>query len=404
MVAGNLIALLILMNEVRAQDTEGYIYGRVKTLDNMYEGQIRWGEEETFWSDQFDAAKIKDKDLEEYREKLKKETSSDWSNFDWDIKSIWEDKVGLVHQFTCQFGDIMSIMNHSRSKVILELKNGEKKLLNGDGYNDIGAELIIYDKELGEISVDWDRVMRVDFLATPKNLKVQAGTPIFGTVETFRKGTFTGLIQWDHDERLGAQKLDGDSDNRDISIPFSEVKYIEKSGNGSKVVLFSGKDYLLVNSNDVNSENRGIIVDVADIGRVDIPWRYFRSVTLKQNPGSGPSYDTYKAPSGLKGKVYTVRDDTFEGRILFDIDEAWEVEMVEGSDDGVQYEVPMRNIKAMLPKNYNYSMVELRNGERILLGDGRDVSDKNDGLLVFNRKSSEPDYIPWKDIVEIIFD
>ena len=48
-------------------------------------------------------------------------------------------------------------------------------------------------------------------------------------------------------------------------------------------------------------------------------------------------------------------------------------------------------------------MVTFRNGRSMLLGDSQDVSDKNDGLLVFT-DNGDPSYIPWDDIDEISFD
>ena len=118
----------------------------------------------------------------------------------------------------------------------------------------------------------------------------------------------------------------------------------------------------------------------------------------------GPGYNTYERPEGLFGTVYTVGEERFTGKIIFDIDEAWELEILEGKDDGVEYQIPFRNIKSIVPKNYNFSMIELKNGDKILLGDQRDVSDDNDGLLVYASPDSKPEYISWSKIAEIVFD
>ncbi|MFT7282032.1 MAG: hypothetical protein ACI9DM_001762, partial [Cyclobacteriaceae bacterium] len=60
-ILGHVIAFLILMTEVKAQSVtaDGYIYGKVTTFDNQYEGLIRWDDEEIFWFDHFNASKTK---------------------------------------------------------------------------------------------------------------------------------------------------------------------------------------------------------------------------------------------------------------------------------------------------------------------------------------------------------
>ncbi|MEQ8469741.1 MAG: hypothetical protein RIC35_01070 [Marinoscillum sp.] len=403
LVLGNLIAFLIVVQEIKAQDSQGYIYGKVTTIDNKeYKGRIRWGSEEAFWHNYFNAAKTKESQHAQYGDK--KDEEWDWTDFNWDFKSIWSDNVRVAHQFSCQFGDIKSIVNVKRSYVDLTLKNGVTMRLSGQGYNDVGSEVRVYDSEMGTLRIDWDRVDRVDFLPTPKTLNIRESEPLYGKVETLRKGTFVGYVQWDHDERVGDDKLDGDDRGHDVSFQFNQIRSITKERNGSVVVLKNGRDIYLDNSNDVNSENRGIIVDVPEMGRVDIPWKYFDRVTFEDAKTSGLAYSNYTTPKGLFGKVITVRNEEIKGKIIYDLDEEWEFETLDAKDDQVDYEVTMRHVKRIIPKNYAYSQVELRNGERLLLGEGRDVDSHNDGLLIFANRDAKGEYVKWSDIVEIIFD
>ncbi|MEM9328894.1 MAG: hypothetical protein AAGA85_24735 [Bacteroidota bacterium] len=402
---GNLVAALIVLSSIQAQDASGYMYGKVRTSEATYTGQIRWGSEEAFWSDFFNAAKIADK----YYQQILKENSAPeevefWEDINWNLSSIWEDKGNLTHEFATQFGNIASIINTSKYRATLRLKNGVELELSGRGYNDIGTKIVVYDDEVGKVEISWYRMREVEFLDTPKDLHVSGGNPIFGTIDTFRAGSFTGYIQWDHDERLGDEKLDGDTRDGDLSIPFRQIKSIEKEQNGSYVVLNSGRDFFLTGSNDVNSQNRGIIVTVPDIGRVDIPWKVFRSATFEQVKSSGPAYKTYRVPKGLSGAVYTFDGDKIEGRIIYDIDEAWEVETLDAKDYGIEYTIPFSNIKAVIPKNDDFSTIVFRNGDKVILGGVRDVSDRNDGALIFKPNKKDPDYVPWKDIAEIVFD
>ena len=403
---GQLVALFILTYEASAQSPEnkGLIYGKVTTFDRVYEGLIRWEDEEAFWFDHFNAAKVKNEYYEKIRSENRPAKSTDWSDFNWDFSSIWEDKYSnTIHQFTAQFGDLKMIENTGRDQITVLLKNNLEIRLSGQGYNDVGATLIMEENELGEIKIRWDRIDKIEFKEAPASTRVKNRIPIYGKVETYRKGTFIGYIQWDKDERLAFEKLDGDDRNVDVSIPFSDIKYIEKDGDGCNVELKSGKEYYLTNSNDVDSDNRGIIMTVPDVGKIEIPWKYFRNATLMSPPNFGPSYGAYSHPEGLFGTVYTVDEKRFQGKIIFDIDEAWELEILEGMDDGVEYQIPFRNIKSIQPKNYNFSMVKLKNGDQILLGDSRDVSDSNDGLLIYANPNAKPEYIAWSKVAEIIF-
>ncbi len=403
---GNLVALFIVFSEVNAQvkNVEGYIYGRITTLDTDYQGQIRWGKEEAFWNDYFNSIKAKDSYYDRYVDRDREEESNDWSDFNWDFSRIWEDQFSTSsHVFSCQFGDIKTLEDFDRKSITVGLKNGAKLRLNG-GSNDIGATIRMKDDELGEVTIRWERIVEVEFLPTPRNMKVAGGDPIFGTVETYRKGTFTGFIQWDHDERLGEDVLDGDMRNEDLSIPFKNIRYIEKQGNGCDVELKSGRQFYLTNSNDVDNDNNGVIVTVPGVGKIDIPWKYFRSVSLMDPPNSGQTFDSYEVPKGLFGTVYTIDGSQFSGKLIYDIDEVWELETLDGNDDDVEYKIAFRHVKSIIPKNYAYSLVKLKNGDQILLGDTQDVDDSNDGILVFEDPDSEPIHIPWRKLAEVVFD
>ncbi len=397
-----IVFVILATKGLQAQSHEGFIYGKVYTSGNVYTGQIRWGTEEAYWNDHFNASKVSNP-YEAYK-KNQKENSS-WNNLDWRLSSIWEDKSsGTIHQFGCQFGDIKELLNYGGERLMVVLKNGQEIKLSGSGYNDVGGEIIVYDIELGKIAVSWARMERIEFLPTPKKIENIMGEPLYGLVETYRKGAFTGFVQWDHDERIGADKLDGRTRDGNVSIEFDKIQKIAKATIGSDVVLYSGREFFMTGSNDVNNGNRGIIITVDGVGKIDVPWSEFKSVTFEKAKSSGDEYSAYKSPKGLFGTVYSYDDKQYKGKIIFDLDEEWEVEFLEGKDDEVEYKIPMRNIKSILPKNYNYSTVKLRNGNELLLGDGRDVSQSNAGVLIFNKGNEEPTYIEWRDVTEIVFD
>jgi len=392
-------------HNLKAQD-EGFIYGKITTIDgNEYTGALRWGKEEVYWHDIFNATKTSNKYLEQLSPAEKRDvTKKDWGVLDWKIMSIWSDEYSnVLHQFGCRFGDISAIEITGRNQLILTLKDGSTMDLRG-GSNDVGTYIRIHDFEIGELKLKWDRIERIDFMNTPSKLEDSFGDPLYGEVETVQDGKFRGFVQWDHDERVGKDVLDGNSGDGSVSIRFSNIKQIRKEGNRSRVELKSGRNMLIGGTNDVNSGNRGIIVSINGIGRVDIPWQQFRQVTFENINNSGKSYKSYPSPSKLKGTVVMIDDEKISGIIVYDIDEALDIELIQGKDDDIEYIIPIRNIKKIRPRNYNYSTVEFRKKGKVLIGDARDVSDKNSGLLVFEKGKKSPTYIPWRKVSEIIFD
>ncbi|MCD4745900.1 MAG: hypothetical protein K8R58_06340 [Bacteroidales bacterium] len=398
-----LLSLIIEPVYLKAQSDECYIYGKITTVDkNNYTGEIRWGKEEAFWSDIFNSTKISNKFI-----KYLSKTDQNYLENDDNWFSIWSNKfinnehyISHNHIFACQFGDIKTINITGKESVDLELKNGEIFYLKG-GSNDIGTKVRIFDNDIGEMVIKWSRIDKVEFFETPNPLENKYGEPLYGTVET-SNGSYTGLVQWDHDERLSCDKLDGDNKDGEVSITFGKIKSIAKDGRGSLVILKTGSEMFLTGSNDVNSENRGIIVTIPDLGRVDIKWRDFRKVIF--NSGETPmcsGYNSYEEPNILRGSVIDIDDNSYSGQIIYDLDESWDIELLHGNLDDIEYIIPFRNIKKITPKNYNYSKVELKNGQKLLLGDKQDVTYKNDGILVFGNE--DPIFIPWEKVEEIVF-
>lgn len=394
---GILIALLAMVVESPAQ-SEAFIYGSVHTSRHTYTGPIRWGSEEVLWTDLFNAAKTDDS-----YEKLvpeKKEAES-WWNYDWNFGSIW-DNVS-VHQFISQFGNFKEMHMNRRGEVTIILKNGGQIQVADDG-NDIGEKIQVLDSDLGMISIEWDNIDKIEFLPTPEKLSETFGAPLYGTVEGGRREKYTGYIVWDNDERVSTDKLDGDSDDGDISLRFGEIQSIEKRGRGSQVVTKSGREFYLTGSNDVNEDNRGVLVAVPEIGVIKFSWDSFDKITFSKPSGPVPSFDTFTAPKFRLGTVARLDDTEVSGRLIYDIDEALDFEMIEGIENGIEYSIPMKNIRKITPRNSDYSAVELVSGQSLLLGDGRDVSENNAGVLVFVKSKKDPVYIPWRRIDHIIFD
>ncbi|MEQ8241008.1 MAG: hypothetical protein RIA69_17460 [Cyclobacteriaceae bacterium] len=400
----SLILLGIFTAFIAVSQDEGYIYGTVTTIDNdRYTGPIRWGKEEVFWTDIFNASKEDNENLKYLSRDVIAELKDQKRGFWGDLNSLWYqwENDDFLHQFACQFGEIKRIEVTRRNGAAVTLQNGQTVEVNGSGYNDIGTDVKIYDQELGIVNIDWDRIEVIEFLKTPKKLDLKYGEPLYGQVET-SEGMFEGFIQWDHDERLSEDKLDGDTEDGDVSIQFGNIKSIERAGSSrSNVILKSGRELMLSGSNDVNDSNRGIIVTIEGLGRVDVPWDEFDKVTFTDIRKSGPAYTSFVNQNPLRAKLESKEGEIFEGLLAFDLDERYDYEILQGKLGDIEFLIPFKNILEITPRNYSYASVLLKNGKKYLLGESQDVSEKNSGMLV--KTSDTYTYIKYRSVERITF-
>jgi hypothetical protein len=408
-----LVAALLLSVCVQGQDA-GFIYGKVYTEDNrVYEGPIRWGKEEIYWTDIFNASKERNEHLRHLSASDKERLDDrhyEWFSWDnsftrWVGSRHWNGNDGedYIHQFACQFGEIKAIRPAGKKYAELELRNGQKFEVSGEGYNDIGLDIRITDKELGEMEVYWGRIDKVEFMDTPSKLDLKFGEQLYGTVEAYGD-KFTGYIQWDHDERISTDKLDGDSDDGDVAIAFGKIRSIERQGSRSLVVLKSGRELWLDGSNDVSSGHRGVIVMNREFPEIDIPWREFDKVVFEEKiPEPAATYKDFSVQNELSGKVTTHSGKSFSGKIVYDLDESHEYELLQGKNGEFEFITAFRNIKRITTKGEHRAMIELKTGKKITLDEAQDVNERNQGVLVFAQGKAEPDYIAWNEIMEIEF-
>jgi len=357
---------------------------------------MRWGKEEVAWHDVFNSSKRKNK----YKKPSK--SKSLFNEIDWNIGSLWSNNYGgSTRIFACLFGDIDRLELGSGQRVDVYFKNGEKVEVEG-GSNDIGERIILNDAELGTIKLDWRNIDVIQFHSPPRGVVPNYDLALYGILET-RKGTeLKGYIKWDLDERLTSDILDGDNCCYKDEVPFAKIIKIENNGKSSFVTLQNDETIEMSGTNDVNTGNRGIGIYVEGVGNIEVPWKEFKQVEFENRTIGGPAYDHFRIGEGLEATVITYDDDEYEGFIVFDMDEMYGAEILDGFDGKIEYQIPFRNIKQITPKNDDYSIIKLRNGDEILLGDTQDVSENNDGIIVLER-NKENTYIEWDEISSITF-
>lgn len=390
----------------------GFIYGKITTEDgNTYEGPLRWGKEEVYWTDMFNASKRKNKNLDylsdsEIDALHDNRRDSRYSNSFLEMINIsFDDEYDFVHELSCEFGNIKSLKLKSRSRVEAELRNGEVFELSGDGYNDVGTKIKVLDEDFGEVVLSWNSIDGVEFLPTPSRLSDKFGEPLYGEVES-DFGKVTGYIQWDHDERVDTDVLDGEMDGEDFSIPFRKIESIERYGSSrSIVVLKSGRELELRGTNDVNRENKGVIVTTKEMGRIDLDWKDFDRVTFFDPPSSGRDYASFQSPKKLKALVEVDNGDTHTGEVIYDLDEEYTFEVLNGKDGDTEYIIPFRYVKSIQPEISDapneVTTVELKSGKVLYMANSQDVSRRNQGVLV--KTESQRVYVPWDRLKQITF-
>jgi len=394
-VAGSLVA-----GTADGHPLQGFLYGTVTTRSGQeYTGVIRWGEQESFWDDHFNSVKG---DLPYWKylpdsARLRKKKMN-IEMFGKDVDVTWDGDY-RSRQFVARFGDIASIEPAGNDRADIRMKDGTVERVDG-GSNDIGVEVTIRTESLGEIQVPWERIDKFTFRSTPPNVDV-AGSRLAGSVVT-EAGEFSGFIQWDSDECLSTDKLDGESEDGKMSIPFGKVSSIAREGSHSRVKLTDGRELTLFGSNDVDESIRGILVEDPRYGRVKIGWNAFEQVTFRHSQDSGRAYGDYPASHELRGTVRDRDGGVHTGRIVIDLDEAHSWEFLNGSHADIDYLIPLVSVRSIEPRQRG-SLVALRGGVQIDMRGGKDISDDNDGVLIWSRETLKT-YVAWADVERIDLD
>ena len=395
----------------RGQDDRGFVYGTVVTESGSeYRGFIRWGTQEAFWDDLFHSLKGDLPYADEVREFLPEEDGDETARDRrggrirvFGVRIEWmDDAIGASRVFVSRFGDIDRIEITGDEDATVVMRSGET--FDVSGYSDdVGGTIRMRDASLGEIDLKWDRIRTITFEAVPRG--AEAGTQrLYGVVES-DAGRFEGYVMWDKEECTTADLLDGESEDGDLSIEFGRITSIERRGRSSSIVeLRDGRRLRLRGSNDVDDDNRGIMIEDERFGKVTVEWDAFDRLELREAPGSGRGYDEYPAPQPLRGRVTDREGKEHRGRLVFDLDEAATWEMLNGSIRDVAFDIPFADVLWIEPVDEDATRVGLRSGEELELEDSQDVSERNDGILVYGGDDEPIAYVRWADLGRIEFD
>jgi hypothetical protein len=378
----------------------GFIYGRIGANGVTYEGRLRWGgDQEAFWGDYFDGAKHENP----WAVHAPAGEPSPLEIFGFEIGGD-DRSINFGRQFMARFGDIARVEAHF-GRVQVTLKSGSSFELDRFSAGDIDDGVRVWDAKRGVVDIDTRDIRTIEFLpATPP---MSAPDRLHGTVRT-RQGDFTGFIQWDRQDGLGDDQLDGRTPDGERSVRYDTLRSIARQSRDSALVtLLDGREMVLADAREVGHGNRGIYVDDGRYGRVLIAWDAFDRVDFSPG-GSGPAYSDFVPGRPLTGSVTTHDGRRLAGRLVYDFDESETTETFDVSDDGVTYNIPFGMIASVLPRGRDG-----RGAQRatVVLGDGKelhveragDLGARNAGLLIFVDGRERPDYVPWAEVVQVDF-
>lgn len=401
------ILMLVLAYAALADDT-GRIYGVITTVDgDQFEGLIRWDKNEGSWVDVLDGNKeLPRKNMRQSSRRKYRDRSRSIKIFGVNIggsDNYW-DYLGSA-QSGIRFGHLKSLEVIDDNAVLLVTKSGiEFEMENGS--TDIGddiREIVIEDEKEGEIELVWDDIERIDFKASSGKKESTFGNRLYGTMTTRRGEEFSGFVCWDIDELFEEDILDGNDRRRKRKIEFGEIASIERySSNGATVILKSGDELLLRETNDVNDGNRGIIVSDIGLGQVRVDWDEFEKLEFKAAPRAA-RYEDFDGGHKLRGTVYTEDGESYTGDIRWDNDEEYSWEILDGDFHDVQFDVEFGYVKEIEKKSYRSCVVTVLDGRSFRLRGSNDVDEDNKGVFVTLDNGDEVE-VEWDDFERLTFD
>ena len=391
------------------QVDRGSLYGTVVTVSgDEYRGYIRWDRNEAAWSDVLHASKLlPEQNLEDARNLGLPDPGADGGGIEvFGFTVPWGEEEGWSSEAlsAVRFGHVRSIEVLDEDWALVVLKSGIELEMFASS-TDLGAAnrgIEIADPDRGTVSLEWAEVELVDFSPAPEGFPSPRGPRLYGTLRTQAGDVFTGFVGWDNDEVFGSDVLDGEGEDGDRSILFSDVAVIEQDGrDGAMVTLRDGETFRLEDSNDVNHENRGIVISDPRLGEVTVRWEGFASLAFHASPDQD-YYAAFDGGQSLFGTVRTVSGDRLTGYLRWDNDEEFTWEILDGESHGVEFDIELSNVARIERVDEQSALVILRDGRTFQLSGSNDVNAENKGVFVID-DSGEVRVVVWADLEGVSF-
>lgn len=387
----------------------GFVYATVTWPDGTARtGFLRWEDEEAFWDDLFHSGQrdlpwLKYADQDKLRAERRQRFFQEHGLLGRLMYALHEDDQDAVgwRIFLAQLGDIAAIEIHKGHDDFVVTCDGSRFEIGGYA-NDAGSDLLLYAGDAEPELIEWNDLARIAFAQAPAELPPYARR-MYGSVES-GEGVFTGFIQWDKSECLSSDTLDGQQGGRDVDVPLGDILSITRSDRGScEVTRRDGTLLALSGTNDVNNGNRGIVVQDPTLGRVSIPWKRFVKLTFSDADRSGFGRDRFGQSAPLQGTVTPVEGPAQGGRLVFDLDKAWQWNILSGSWHDLDFDVPMVLVRVIERRDDESCRVTLAGGRILELSGSTETGPLNAGLLVFVDGAKQPVHVPWRQVRSVEF-
>ena len=243
---------------------------------------------------------------------------------------------------------------------------------------------------------------------------------LYGKVYTVDNDVLEGYIRWDRNETSWDDILDGDKEldreyrsryrDRDYSdddrrifqggrieifgvsifgnewpsqassgLRMGHIKTLIPDGDDEVLlILKSGEEVELENgSGDIGEDIREILVDTDDEGIIELYWKDIDKIEFSESPGRQSSFG-----KRLYGTLVTRRGDEYNGFICWDMDEAFDTDILDGQEGHRKRKMEFKDIKMIERRSSKSALVTLQNDKKIRLDDSNDVDDSNRGIVV----------------------
>jgi hypothetical protein len=193
-----------------------------------------------------------------------------------------------------EFGDIVEIVRIRRGSRVT-LRDGAVLELTGSNDVERGHRGVqISDPALGMVEVEWPDFHAIRF-QEPSVVVAYDDFPdehaLRGTVTTRSGEEMTGVIRWDADEAWSWELLTGSVEDVGFAIELAFVdRIVRGEAFGASVTLTDGRSFELEGSEDLDWDNKGVMVGVAGGDADDpaswrlVPWEEFGEVRFHHAP------------------------------------------------------------------------------------------------------------------------
>jgi hypothetical protein len=260
------------------------------------------------------------------------------------------------------------------------------------------------DGEVVEGYLRWDRneAGRSDFLDGRKEIPIEhireaeRLDPDFAAAQQEARSlvAFGIRITWDEDDQA-------DPPTEEASIRLAHVASITVVDRRSATIeLRSGGTVELAStSSDLGRGMRGLEVTRPDGSVRSFRWGELERVDLLPVPAGVPALGARR----LHGTVSTWSGLELEGIIAWDLDEVLTTDILDGRQNGEDYEIEFADISEIARETRRSARVVLQSGDTLVLRGTNDVDRDNRGIEV-----SDPSFgravVPWEDFRWVRFD